>query len=118
MPKGWKAKLAAKNSNVSRAICEAVAAHYGWPYDMPDRTAEKLQVDVVSPLTVKAVKELLSGVEGVVVRTVERSTLNPMMVMLTKISTGETSAARSKRDGRVIVKKRKAIEKLIDEAAK
>jgi len=102
---------------VSRAICEALAAHYGWKYDMPDRTSEKLQVDVVSPLTAKAVKELLAGVDGVQARTVERSTLTPLMVQLTKLSTGETSIPNSKRDGRAIVKKRKEIEKLITEAA-
>lgn len=118
VPTGWRDQLAEKGGgNVSRAVCQAISAHYGWPYGIVDRTPGRLRCDVVSSLSGRAVKRLLADVEGIVLGKAERSTMSPLMVLLTDPATGETSEEKRSRDGRKICVKRRAIEKIIREAS-
>lgn len=120
VPVGWKAKLTKEgNGNRSKAVCEAIAKAYGWDYDTgrPEAAKPVLVADVCSSFPVGYVRQLIANLDlGIVARTVERSKLNPISVLVVNEETGETSEPKKKRDGRLICVNARKIAKAIRDA--
>lgn len=117
VPLGWRAALNEQDSNLSRAVCVAIAKYYRWEYDVVNRVVPMWRLDVVTSLRKsQVVNELWDSIDVTVGR-VETSTMSPMRVILTNRKTGETSEPLASIDRRPIVKRAKEIEKLIKAAS-